>query len=185
VTADRAAHRPPPFVTERLEAFARAGFDDDDAVLLSRLWSLAGSGPARQAKIVGGDKLLNGGTLPIEHGRTASEVSRDAADEAYLANGYDYDDAVTLARLWQKEDIGEVKALAGQQVLDGLRLPGVPYHAPQNASAVQLLAFFESGYTYEDAVRLARRWGHGRTPYDVKVRVGDLILAGRPVPRAG
>lgn len=46
---------------------------------------------------------------------------------AYFNAGYDYDDAVALAKLWHsKGDIGSVKAAAGKKLLAGQTLPIKP-----------------------------------------------------------
>ena len=102
-------------------AFLDAGYDYFDAELLATLYGL--NGDVLQAKVTAGDKLLAGGTLPIEHGQTAWTVSDDAARMAYFNNGYGYEDAVFLADLWSMSDPSDAKANAGHKLLDGLPLP--------------------------------------------------------------
>jgi len=110
-------------------AFAQAGYDHDDAVLLARLWG-QGLSPA-DAEARAGQKLLNHVALPIRHGQTAATVSVDAATEAFFDNGYDGDDATRLAAVWHtgsaNGDLSEVKAAAGRKILAGIPLP-VPHH---------------------------------------------------------
>lgn len=109
--------------------------------------------------------------------------------DAYFNAGYDYDDAVKLAKKWKmdKEDIGAVKVRAGQWLIDGKRLPVQPSNDPDDVDVVtpkeeqQVNAFFEAGYDYDDAVKLAKMWKKP-TPYEAKITGGKKILAGESLP---
>ena len=109
--------------------------------------------------------------------------------DAYFNAGYDYDDAVKLAKKWKmdKEDIGAVKVRAGQWLIDGKRLPVRPSNDPDDADVVtpkeeqQVNAFFNAGYDYDDAVKLAKMWKKP-TPYEAKIAGGKKILAGETLP---
>ena len=105
------------------EAFSRAGYTYDDAVALAELWR----SEVVAAKSVAGQQLLDGATLPLRPGEPAraageQEPAVDRAVDAFLAAGYAEDDLVVLARLWKEEDF-VLKAVAGQQLLDGVELP--------------------------------------------------------------
>lgn len=113
-----------------LNAFFTAGYDYNDAVTLGTLWHETDIG---QVKADAGQKLLAGQTLPISPSTpTAPSDSAPAssADDpalaAYFAAGYNYNDAVTLGKLWHESDIGLVKADAGRKLLDGQTLPIAP-----------------------------------------------------------
>jgi hypothetical protein len=112
---------------------------------------------------------------------------------AYFDAGYDYDDAVQLATLWHvKADIGDVKAEAGRRLLAGETLPfpatpNSPDPTPDpndpaiKAEQAQLAAFFDNGYTWTEAVKLAKIW-HLADPSDAKVKAGKKLLAGETLP---
>jgi uncharacterized protein YciW len=174
-------HQPashPTSTQKALNAFFHAGYHYDDAVLLSRLW--AQDMTPYDAKVRAGDKLLHHVMLPVKPGRTGDTVSRNAAMLAYADNGYGYDDAVALARLWQTPvtngDYADVKTTAGRKLLDGLQLPIGPDGAPVVSNDQALTAYADAGYSYDDAVLLSRLWAQGITPYDAKVQAGEKLL---------
>jgi hypothetical protein len=103
---------------------------------------------------------------------------------AYFDAGYDYDDAVELAKLWKSTaEIGTVKAEAGLRLLAGETLPIRP--KPANVAAAKeaqrVEAFFDAGYDYDDAVRLANLWKLADA-YQAKVEGGKRLLAGDTLP---
>jgi hypothetical protein len=106
---------------------------------------------------------------------------------AYFAAGYGYDDAVRLAALWHTDkNIGLVKAEAGRRLLAGETLPlarrpdsSVPATPDTNAAAAN--AFFNAGYVYEDAVRLAGLWRLS-DPLSAKIAAGRKLEAGETLP---
>ncbi|MEV4703990.1 hypothetical protein [Actinoplanes sp. NPDC049316] len=111
--------------------------------------------------------------------------------DAYFNAGYDYDDALKLAKKWKmKSDddhIGAVKVRAGQWLLDGKKLPVKPSNDPDSPDVTtpkeeqQVNAFFRAGYDYDDAARLAKMWKKA-TPYEAKVAGGKKLLAGESLP---
>jgi len=122
-----------------------------------------------------------------------SQADLDRYWQAYFAAGYDYDDAVQLSALWHvKADIGNVKAEAGRRLLAGETLPfpatpNPPDPTPNpddpaiKAEQAQLAAFFDNGYTWTEAVRLAKIW-HLSDPSDAKTMAGKKLLAGETLP---
>jgi hypothetical protein len=119
----------------------------------------------------------------------AAEYGSDLA--AYFAAGYGYNDAVQLAALWHtNKNIGLVKAEAGRLLQTGQTLPIAPHpdptEPPQPTASVKaqqraLDAFFDAGYVWEDAVKLAKLW-HLSDPSQAKVAGGKKIEAGRTLP---
>lgn len=110
-------------VDEQLEAYFEAGYDWEDAELIARLWGGPPTTPYDVKLSVGG-KLLEGAKVPVLPDETAWDVSEDVALEAYVNNGYDFDDARRLARLWDgDQDIVDVKVTAGRKILAGITLP--------------------------------------------------------------
>jgi hypothetical protein len=112
---------------KQLQAFFGAGYDYDDAVKLAGLWKLA---DPYAAKIAGGDKLLAGETLPIkatpdDNGGVDTSPSAIALN-AYFNAGYDWNDAVKLAKLWKLADPSDAKVAAGKKLLAGETLPIKP-----------------------------------------------------------
>jgi hypothetical protein len=52
------------------------------------------------------------------------QAARDAlAVEEFFDRGYDYDDAVKLAKLWKLKSPYDAKIAAGKKLLDGETLP--------------------------------------------------------------
>jgi hypothetical protein len=147
--------------------------------------------------------LLPGATLPVPPARVdattspavvpsvptslgEAEFEQDLA--AFDRAGYGYDDAVRLAALWHtKAEIAYVKAEAGNLLLAGrtLPIPPHPIHAdattPDPGAPEALSAFSDAGYTYDDAVRLAKVWKQA-DPSDAKVKGGAKLEAGQPLP---
>jgi hypothetical protein len=115
---------------------------------------------------------------------------QQAAFDAYFQAGYGYDEAVQLAKLWNKPkaEIGSIKAEAGRRLLAGETLP-VPASpdAPVTEEPVdpqeeaRFSAFFNAGYVYSDAERLAKMWRID-DPSDAKIEGGKRLLAGQKLP---
>jgi hypothetical protein len=170
--------------SKELNAFFRAGYHYDDAVLLSRLWAQGMT--SYDAKLFAGDKLLHHLPLPTKPGDTAYTVTQDAAWLAYFDNGYAYDDAVKLAALWKTPvsngDYGDVKARAGRKLLAGTDLPIRSGGATTPTTDQDVAAFFKAGYSYDDAVLLSRMWAENTSPYEAKVAAGQKLLTHVPVP---
>lgn len=105
--------------------------------------------------------------------------------EAFFDEGYDYDDAIKLGRLWRsKDDVTMIKAEAGRRLLAGEKLPikatpGVSDADPKEQQ--RLNAFSAAGYSYEDAEKLATLWKTAN-PYEAKVEGGKRLLAGSTLP---
>jgi hypothetical protein len=114
---------PPSFTAaEGSSEFFGAGYTYQDAVALGNLWNETN---LNQVKASAGIKLLDGDTLPVAPSGTAESAS-DQAQDLFLTAGYDYQDAVTLAAMWNETDIIHVKAQAGQKLMDGQTLPIKP-----------------------------------------------------------
>jgi hypothetical protein len=108
-------------------AFFAGGYDYNDAVTLGNLWQETDIGVI---KAQAGQLLLDGETLPIQPSTPSESAtpqsSEDQALAAYFAAGYNYNDAVTLGNLWHQTDLTQIKAEAGQKLLDGQTLPIAP-----------------------------------------------------------
>ena len=157
-----------------LDAFFAAGYSYVDAEKLAELWK---SADPYEAKVTAGQALLDGKKLPIKPDPSAAAV------DAFFAAGYDYDDAVALAKLWKSADPGEAKVAAGKRLLAGKKLPIKPspegIEDAKNAAAYD--AFFKAGYDYADAEKLAKLWKTA-SPSDAKVMAGEKLLAGKKLP---
>jgi hypothetical protein len=119
-----------------------------------------------------------------------SNVDQQKDWAAYFNAGYGYNDAVQLAAIWHTNaNIGNVKAEAGRRLLAGETLPVKPtgnVTPSEPASQVKedsaaLDAFFNAGYTWDDAVKLATLW-HLSDPSDAKVMGGKKIEAHEALP---
>jgi hypothetical protein len=119
-------------------AYFGAGYDYNDAVTLGQMWHETN---IQHVKTKAGQELLDGQTLPIKPsdpsvpgtltGTSASGLGSGAAGDAsalaaYFAAGYDYNDAVALGKVWHQTDTDQIKAAAGQKLLDGQQLPIAP-----------------------------------------------------------
>jgi hypothetical protein len=165
-------------------AFFDAGYTYNDAVRLAKAWNTTAS--IGTIKAEAGQKLLAGETLPVKPDpKNVATAKENAALDAYFAAGYDYDDAVKLAELWHSSDPYRTKVDAGQKLLDGEKLPVKPgTNAPAGPSAAEsaaVSAFFDAGYSYEDAVKLADLWKLA-DPYSAKVAGGKKLEAGETLP---
>ncbi len=164
------------------DAYFNAGYDYDDAVRLARLWK--SKDDIGTVKAEAGRRLLAGETLPFEPSpERVADAKESKQIEAFFAAGYDYDDAVQLAKIWKLSDPYEAKADAGKKLLAGKKLPIKP--DPANVAVAleskRIEAFFDKGYDYDDAVRLSKLWKTADA-YAAKVEAGKKILAGDALP---
>ncbi|WIM94177.1 hypothetical protein ACTOB_006179 [Actinoplanes oblitus] len=173
-----------------LDAYFGAGYDYDEAEKLAILWNMP-VGDIGGVKAEAGRRLLAGQTLPIKPGpATPADPSTGGTDGVpdsvtkFFSAGYDYDDAVKLAQTWKLGSAWDAKVKAGKRLLAGQTLPGVkpdPAAARAYKEELQVNAFFEAGYDYDDAVKLAKMWKL-KTPYDAKIAGGKRLLAGQTLP---
>jgi hypothetical protein len=169
-------------------AYFAAGYNYDDALTLAKLWNM--SGDPGTIKAEAGRRLLAGQTLPIKPSKpTAASSAADTADvNAFFDAGYTYDDAVTLSKLWKTSDAYQTKIDAGRKLLAGQPLPMAPHATPTSspagsASSADLDAYFAAGYTYDDAVQLAKIWNMPiNDPASIKAEAGRRLLAGQTLP---
>ena len=174
-------------------AYFGAGYDWDDAQRLAVLWRMKDVETGR-VKAEAGRRLLAGETLPFpatpdapvptEEPGTSPYPEEDlAAAERFFTAGYTYEDAVRLAQLWKLDDVYQAKIDAGKKIEAGERLPIKPQ--PENVAAAKearaVEKFFDEGYDYDDAVKLAKLWKL-ETAYDAKVAGGKKLLAGETLP---
>ncbi|HWB67327.1 MAG TPA: hypothetical protein VG708_10935 [Mycobacteriales bacterium] len=134
---------------------------------------IAGSGPTQTVLSSASGSGTSAGTTPT----LAEEY------QAYFNAGYDYNDAQQLARLWNEtgKDIGAVKAEAGGKLLAGQTLPVAPSGTPATPQDLAVQAFFDAGYTYNDAVQLAQLW-HTGDAYQAKTKAGKMLESGQTLP---
>ncbi|MCO8270441.1 hypothetical protein M1L60_07510 [Actinoplanes sp. TRM 88003] len=118
------------------------------------------------------------------------EDTRQEQLEAYSEAGFGYDDAGRLAKIWKLSDDNrlEVKAEAGRRLLLGETLPIKPTpDAPVEEETInpqdeaRFAAFFNAGYTYTEAEKLAKIWKIA-DPSDAKLEAGKRLLAGQELP---
>ncbi|GIF06579.1 hypothetical protein [Actinoplanes siamensis] len=179
VAAAPASPSASPEPTREWDAYWGAGYGYEEAVELAKLWNLP-TADIGAVKAEAGRRLLAGQTLPVRPTRT-DEIP-DAVTEFFSA-GYGYDDAVKLAKLWKLKTPYDAKVAGGEKLLAGKKLPFKPNPATaeENQESVRVDAFFNAGYDYDDAVKLAKLWKL-KTPYDAKVAAGKRLLAGETLP---
>lgn len=167
----------------QMDAFWAAGYDYDDAVKLGKLWHIS---DLSKVKAEAGKKLLAGQTLPIKATPGDNNPAPDQAPvDAFFKAGYDYNDAVQLAKLWKLANPYAAKVAAGEKLLAGQTLPiqptpgdNGPTASPESAA---LDAYFKAGYDWDDAVQLAKLWKLA-DPSDAKVAAGKKLIAGQTLP---
>src|SRR4051794_4111950 len=165
-----------------VQAYLDAGYSFDDAVALARLW---GTGQDYyQVKVKAGRFLKQGIALkasPLADPTADHGYSDEQLVDLFVGCGYTLQDARLLADKWDVH-VGEAKARAGRELKTVGVLPFVdPAPVASSADDVAFNAFFDAGFDYDDAVALARFWGLGQ-PADAKVKAGNLLRAGRPLP---
>lgn len=174
-------------IQARYDAYFQAGYDYDDAVRLAILWKSKDSIAATKAEA--GRRLLAGEGLPIKPTPDAPETEEpvdpqaEARWRAFFNAGYDWDDAVELAKLWKLDDPSDAKIEGGKRLLAGQKLPIKPSRANVEAAkeSKRVEAFFKARYDYDDAAQLAGLWKLDN-PYDAKVEGGKRLLAGKKLP---
>jgi hypothetical protein len=171
---------------KQYDAYYNAGYDYDDAVKLAVLWRSKDEPGAIKAEA--GRRLLAGETLPLKPTPNDPETPADEISpteqkrlDAYFEAGYDYDDAVRLAKIWKLADPFAAKVEAGKRLLADKKLPVKPSSPEDGKEIARVNAFFNAGYDYDDAVRLARLWKKS-DPYQAKIEAGKRILAGDTLP---
>jgi hypothetical protein len=176
---------------QELSAYFGAGYDYNNAVALASLWHET---DIDKVKADAGLKLLQGQTLPVPPNGTP-ETPQEKAIDAFLNAGYTYDDAVTLGQMWNETDVVQIKAEAGQKLLDGQTLPIAPSvadspnpsTAPSSeinpAQARALAAYVQAGYNYDDAVALGKLWNKTDL-LQIKTEAGQQLLDGQQLPIA-
>jgi hypothetical protein len=126
--------------------------------------------------------LADGGDPTPTPTASSPSYTQDEEWSAYFAAGYDYNDAVQLAQLWNdSSSIGQVKAEAGLDLLDGQTLPVQPSGTPETPSEKAQSAFFAAGYDSNDAVTLSKMW-HDSDLMQVKTEAGQKLIDGQPLP---
>ena len=115
---------------------------------------------------------------------TASGAVGDVS--AFFDSGYTYDDAVALAKQWNSPDVGAAKVAAAQKLAAGETLPVAPSNVEGAKLDAAMNAFYDAGYTYDDAVALAEQWS-STDSIAAKVTAGEKLAAGEtlPIPPSG
>ena len=182
-----------------LEAFDKVGYQTADLKVLAAAWKMKFETPAdiEAVKIEAGKRLLAGEKLPAPAGVVdfLTPEERAAVDEFYR-QGYSYTDAVNLMKVWKLkgDDAYTGKIAGGQALLEGKKLPikhqedpETPAEPPADESAPgddgAFAAYFNAGYDYDDAVKLAKLWKMDKNDIGaVKIAAGKKLLAGKKLP---
>jgi hypothetical protein len=127
--------------------------------------------------IIKRDAAKAGGAPGVSSGTTDGLTPAMAA---YADAGYDYTNAQQLAAMWHETDIAQVKAQAGQKLLDGETLPVQPNEQPAPPTDDAVSTFFADGYDYNDAVQLSSIWKV--STYHAKVEAGKKLENGETLP---
>jgi hypothetical protein len=109
-------------------------------------------------------------------------AQRDNELNTFFSSGYDYWDAAVLSEFWGMSMIeskayigrklawgGQSKALLQQHMLDA-RMKAL-------GRVDELKLFFDAGFGYDDAAKLAEFWGDS-SPWETKLRVERNLIMG-------
>ncbi len=118
-------------------------------------------------------------TFEIAQNRQNREIN------AFVNSKYDYWDAKVLSSYW-KQSVFESKTRIGRKVLWGEANIAILEQYLVDARIAALTGtvqnpidfFSQSGYTYNDAKKLAKFWGDP-SPYDAKLRIGRNLILGQ------
>ena len=88
--------------------------------------------------------------------------------------------------LWHV-DLVEAKGRAGQLLLDGQPVPIAPGSSldltdPDTIARLEMLAYWDAGYTGEDGAALAALWNVD--VFEAKATAGQMLRDGQPLPIA-
>jgi hypothetical protein len=166
------------------DAYFGAGYDYNDAVKLAKLWN--STDEIGNIKAEAGQKLLAGEALPFKPSPKNVEAARNQKwVDAFFAAKYTYDDAAKLAKIWHLPDAGAAKVAGGKKLAAGEKLPIKAGSAKPDPSVLKeqarLDAYFNAGYDWNDAVKLAKLWKMS-DPGAAKVAAGKKLLAGEHLP---
>lgn len=110
--------------------------------------------------------------------------SEQAAVNKYFALGYTYCDAKVLAAFWGEATPYAAKVRLGDKMLQWgaadaqSHVPAARAQALQKPESELPCTFIDGGYTYEDAVVLAKYWGRNE-PWEAKVKMAQLLIEGK------
>lgn len=119
---------PPVHSDTVVTRFFAAGYTYDDALALQHYWHMDALDPY-DAKVLAGQIIEDGKPLPFAPGSSLSADGSPHAFDVALAkfwsSGHTLTDAERLQQIWNQDPsaISEVKAMAGQKLLDGKPLP--------------------------------------------------------------
>jgi hypothetical protein len=139
--ADGGSPSPSPTTTytqsQEFDAYFAAGYDLHNAQELATIWN---DSDLTQVKADAGLKLLEGGTLPVTADNPPlSQSQPDITDvDAFFSAGYDYQDAVTLAGMWNEKESYSAKIKGGKLLLAGQTLP-IPPSGPPTAAGTAIV----------------------------------------------
>jgi hypothetical protein len=152
--------------TQALNEYFADGYDYNNAEQLAQIWGDSSSDNSiQQVKTKAGMMLLEGQKLPVAPDNTPeSATPEDAAQAAFFAAGYDYNDAVQLAALWKETNVYHVKIEAGQKLLDGQTLPIPPSGSQSSSSTMTKAQLKAAARAKEAAAKLADGSGSTSTP---------------------
>lgn len=162
------------------QAYVSSDLTWADSIALGDYWGIEST---YEMRIKAGFWLLDGFDPLVVLEDPGPDADALAVD-TFFAVGYDYDDAVALADYWGLETAYDAKIKAGFELKAGVQLPAVAQPSPPDditLETLQLDAFFNAGYDYDDAIALAEYWGEA-TSYDAKIKAGTAIKAGIALP---
>lgn len=168
---------------QQVNAFDNSQYNYTDAEALAAFW---GTTSVWEAKLKIGELVLKKNQLAVNSALKNAQPANteEKQSTAFFNSQHTYDDAVLLAHFWGQERAWDAKLKIGGLILDGQAkavtqaLEKAHKAQPANTEEQQRVAFFNSQYTYDNAVLLAHFWGQER-PWDAKLKIGDLLLDGK------
>jgi ribosomal protein L16/L10AE len=179
-----------PAEQQQWDAYSNSKYSYDDAEFLAEYW---GKPNISDAKLKIGRLLVSGDDAAIQKALQQARQQQQQQSEAFWNSKYTYDDAELLADYWGKPDPWYAKLKIGRFLVSGdeAAIKKALQQARNNPAIQQVLqqrqqqarteqqqseAFWNSKYTYHDAVLLAMYWG--KPTWDAKLKIGSLLMSG-------
>ncbi len=99
-----------------------------------------------------------------------------AGFETFAASKYTYCDATLLSKLW-KTSVYEAKVSIGDKIANGIQR-NIGHLLAQSRAAGNACSWADTGYSYQDAEKLAKIWGLAQ-PYEAKNKVAAYLTNGQ------
>jgi hypothetical protein len=153
-----------------------ASVDNRTSSIEANPFSYSDSEPVTDFWNGGANNIGGPQALMLASSSTGGSSAESDQFDAFFAEGYEWNDAVVLAKAWGMNDPVEAKLKAGFNILQGHRQWIADFLSEAGASDDNVWnAYANSTYDWDDAEQLAKYWGLA-DPGVAKMKMGQLIL---------